>query len=164
MQFEKLDKKRINIVNFFETEIKKIYKSSKFTIEIIKQDNLKEFYVEIDKDVFKETIQNFIKNAERHGFIENKQYRIQFEISKIILSDNSIKSLIIYRNDGEPFPDGFTFEEFKRLTGRAGKNRGSGIGGFFINKAIELHGGSLKYIEIKDSTFNVQFEILLPIK
>lgn len=159
---KKINKKRTNIINFFEKEIINSFKSDKFKIEIINSDNLKSLFVEIDKPAFKEAIQNFIKNAEKHGFIGNKQYIIQFELSNPKKSDYIS---IIYRNNGVAFPKGFTFEEFKKPTGKAGKNRGSGIGGAFINEVIQLHGGELKFIEIdnvENNAFNIQFEILLP--
>ncbi len=159
---KKITKKQTNIINFFEKEIVNSFKSDSFLIEVINSDNLKSLFVEIDKPAFKEAIQNFIKNAEKHGFVENKQYIIQFELSNPKTIDYIS---IIYRNNGISFPKGFTFEEFKKPIGRAGKNRGSGIGGAFINEVIQLHGGELKFIEIENEEhddFNVQFEILLP--
>ena len=159
---KKINKKRTNIITFFEKEIKKSFKSDKFSIEIINPENLKTLFIEIDKPAFKEAIQNFIKNAEKHGFVKNIQYEIQFEISK---SQTTDYVSIIYRNNGISFPKGFTFEEFKQPAGRAGKNKGTGIGGAFINEVIQLHDGILKYIKIDNNdtnNFNVQFEILLP--
>ncbi len=159
---KKISKKRTNIITFFEKEIKKSFKSDKFSIEIINPENLKALFVEIDKPAFKEAIQNLIKNAEKHGFIENKQYAIQFEISKLQAVDYIS---ITYRNNGVSFPKGFTFEEFKQPAGKAGNNKGTGIGGAFIYEVIQLHNGKLKYIEVDNNdsnNFNVQFEILLP--
>jgi type I restriction enzyme M protein len=72
---------------------------------------------------------------------------------------------VIFKNDGRPFPNGFSFEEYKRLGGRAGKNKASGLGGFFINRVIDLHGGQFNYISVNPNSidpFKVQFEILLP--
>ena len=70
---------------------------------------------------------------------------------------------IIYKNDGKPFPKNFSFEHYKQFSNKAGITQGTGIGGYVINKVIELHDGRFNFLSPTDS-FTVNFEILLPLE
>ena len=106
-------------------------------------------------------------NAKKHGFTQdNQKYQIVFEISKF--TDNSGENFarIVYKNNGNPLPKSYRFEDYTRLGTRMGKNKGTGIGGFFVKKVIDLHKGSFKEITLHENNqeaFQVQMEILLPL-
>lgn len=162
LQKDKVDLQEVDFVEFLETEKKK-YSNEKFAIEI--QTRLKSLTISIDSSAIKDTLRNLIINAERHGFVKNDiKYIFVFELTKISIEDGEYLRLVC-KNNGKPFPKGFTFAEYTRLGGRSGKNKGTGIGGFFIKKVIDLHNGKFNYIPIKNSLeiYQVQFEILLPL-
>ncbi len=165
LQKNKIDAEMTNIISFFKWEIKQSFEGSNFDITI--ETNLRKIEVNLDKNAFKDAIRNLIENAKRHGFVEeNDNYKIIFDINKWIDSNGIEYAQIVYKNNGKPFPKGFTFEEYKRLASRAGKTKNTGIGGFFVNKVIELHNGKFNIISVSEEfsgEFKVQFEILLPL-
>lgn len=160
-----LDKQKIqpvvtNMPAFFESEIVPLANGKNYTIVLNYGENL---YAKIDQEAFKDAMRNLINNAEKHGFLEDRNdYQIVFILSEI--APNQLK--ITYQNNGRPFPKGFTFQDFKLLTGKADKKskaKGAGIGGFWINKVIDLHKGSWTMRDTKpDDIFPIQFDIFLP--
>lgn len=169
IQKQTLNKEVVELVRFFTGEVKPLYLGKNYSIEVIAKPNL-ELNVWLDKDAFKDVIENLIENAKCHGFINNERnYRIMFELSELEDADNvdeetSTKfARIIYKNDGKPFPRNFSFEDYKQFSNKAGKTQGTGIGGYVINKMIELHDGRFNFISPSDD-FTVEFEILLPLE
>lgn len=169
IQKQTLHKEIVELTNFFMDEVKPLYSGRNYSIEIIAQPNLK-LNVWLDKDAFKDVIENLIENAKCHGFIDDERnYRIVFELSELEDSDDvedetSTKfARIIYKNDGKPFPKNFSFEDYKQFSNKVGKTQGTGIGGYVINKMIELHDGRFNFTSPADD-FTVEFEILLPLE
>ncbi|SMO38584.1 N-6 DNA methylase [Fodinibius sediminis] len=116
----------------------------------------------IDRFWFQEAISNLIINAERHGRIKDPKLELFFEISNT--EDGNVR--IYYANNGKPFPPGFNFDiQYKGFKEKAGKESGTGLGGYLINKVIESHEGSLDRIvgdDTEPSYYNVEMEILIP--
>lgn len=136
----------------------------KFQIEVAEDEQGKELevFAKIDKAQFSTIITNLVDNARRHGFIRSyKKYTIQFRVG---LSSDQQEAIIIYKNDGEPFPSNFSFEDFISYGNYAGNTGHSGIGGYLIHQIIDNHNGNISYrkdISYRDP-FKVQFEITLP--
>jgi type I restriction enzyme M protein len=121
------------------------------------------FYVLADKAQLTTLFTNLIENAARHGFVEQKKYQIVFCIA---LSADKKYVVIDYKNDGLPFSDSFSFQDFISYGRYAGSKGNSGIGGYLINQIVENHDGKIFYREKinKRDPFNVRFEIFLPNK
>lgn len=169
IQNQTLKKDVIELVGFFKNEVKPLYAGKNYSIEVIAEPNLK-LNVWLDKDAFKDVIENLIENAKSHGFIdEEKTYRIVFNLSEMADSEDFDENTstkyarITYKNDGKPFPKNFSFEDYKQFSNKAGKTQGTGIGGYVINKMIELHDGIFHFITPLDD-FTIEFEILLPLE
>ncbi len=169
IQRQNLKKDVVELVEFFKEEVKPLYAGKNFSIEVNVEPNLK-LNVWLDKDAFKDVIENLIENAKSHGFIDDeKNYRIVFDLSKLeddedLDGNASTKyARIIYKNDGKPFPQNFSFEDYKQFSNKSGKTQGTGIGGYVINKIIDLHDGRFTFIAPSDD-FTVEFEILLPLE
>ncbi len=169
IQRQNLKKDVVELVKFFKEEVKPLYAGKNFSLEVNVKPNLK-LNIWLDKDAFKDVIENLIENAKSHGFIdEAKNYRIVFELSElkdddVVDDETSTKfARIIYKNDGEPFPKNFSFEDYKQFLNKASKSQGTGIGGYVINKIIELHDGRFNFLTPSDD-FAVEFEILLPLE
>jgi len=175
--FEKIEQKRhlqkepVELVGYFQNELKSLYSGKNYTIEVLAKPKLK-LNVLIDKEAFKDIIENLIDNARKHGFIsEDRKYKVVFELSKQEdVYDEASESYtnyarILYKNDGKPFPKGFSFDEYIEYSNKAGKTQGTGIGGSIVFRQIKQHGGKLNCISIdeNDSPFPIQFEILLPL-
>lgn len=152
---------------------------SNYTVEVIKSVGQKEeIRVAVDKRMMSSVIDNLITNAIKHGFKEpGHKYRILFELD-VTTEDGKKFALIRYSNDGEPFPKGFTFQNFLQRGRRAGQSRGQGIGGDRINRIIAKHNGKFRQstnfgswassmelgtLEGQDNRLIV-FEILLPLE
>lgn len=163
LQKDKVNLEKINLLTFFK-DIKKSFTGNNFIIEL----RGKKLDIELDRAAFKDAIRNLISNAKKHGFRDtSREYCIVFDWNQFTDENTGDKKVrISYQNDGEPFPKDFSFEEYIKLTGRAGKNRGSGLGGFWINKVVQLHDGIFQQVELaEDRQINsIHFEIILPIK
>ena len=75
-------------------------------------------------------------------------------------------------NQGKPFEDDFTFNDFVSFGKKAGKTKGSGIGGFIMNQIVLHHNGTLEMVTAENPLSQdlrsllktgVHFRIKLPI-
>lgn len=162
----KLKLERVLLKHFLE-EISQLYTNEKaFRIQIVVEEdeagNELPIYAQIDRTQFTTVITNLIDNAKRHGFDkQNKTYTIEFQIG---LSSDQQEAILLYKNDGEAFPDNFSFEDFIGYGKYAGQTGHSGIGGYLIHQIIDNHDGHIEYRKQVDhrDPFRVQFEITLP--
>jgi len=165
LQKSEINAEELNIVEFFKKSIKADFENPHFTIKI--ESKLKSLIVLADINALKDAFRNLIENARKHGFKQSDQkYQIVFEISTYTDNSGDNFARIIYKNNGNPFPKSYRFEDYTRLGTRMGKNKGTGIGGFFVKKVIDLHKGSFKEITLHENnqeTFQIQMEILLPL-
>ncbi|HQU82016.1 MAG TPA: N-6 DNA methylase [Pyrinomonadaceae bacterium] len=165
LQKSVINTEEVDIIKFFKKSIKADFENPHFTLKI--ESKLKSLIVLADINALKDAFRNLIENAKKHGFTHNDQnYRIVFEISKFTDNSGDNFARIVYKNNGNPFPKSYRFEDYIRLGTRMGKNKGTGIGGFFVKKVIDLHKGSFKEITLHENnqeTFQVQMEILLPL-
>lgn len=118
--------------------------------------------VRFDKTLLKVALDAILTNAERHGFNKRKKDTNQAEIS-LTLESYEHNSYVVIRvaNNGDPFRDGFTLEDYI-TRGRYSTSTGrSGLGGYHVYKIAKGHHG---YIFIdSNKIWNVIVEILLPI-
>ncbi|MCF8225995.1 MAG: N-6 DNA methylase [Bacteroidales bacterium] len=105
----------------------------------------------VDEGQFRILLDNFFKNSLKHGFgndVQNPGYRSgheNFIIFKISHDENTESLCIDMINNGKPFPEEFSFEDFITLGSYAGN--GTGIGGYLMHKIVLNHGGLLEMIE-----------------
>lgn len=146
-QKENLKKEPAKIVAFIKEQVEQLHNQI-IAVKIAYKLNGEEFRGEsdidvlIDKNQFATVIQNFIFNSMKHGFIdEYSEYStIVFEVSK---SDDELSAEIKMMNNGKPFAENFTLEDFKSF-GVKSESDGSGIGGYLMNQVIKNHGGKLE--------------------
>jgi hypothetical protein len=106
---------------------------------------------------FVQAVKNLVRNAQVHGFPDGFTPReapyLRFEIRQTVK-----ETLIDCSNNGVPFPHGFKTRDFLAF-GRKGKHSpGKGLGGAWVQKCVEIHGGSFQ----KLSNNPVRFRITLP--
>jgi type I restriction enzyme M protein len=109
----------------------------------------KDITVEVDKKQFSKVIINFIKNSVKHG-VDDKNKETLMIVFDVRKSEDQLFTELALMNDGKPFPDNFTIEDFKSFGVKSG-SKGSGIGGYLINKVVENHGGSLSLMKFKEN-------------
>ncbi len=122
-------------------------------------------FVELDRNAFGSVIDNLIANAKEHAFTEkNRTYQIIFELSESESKDAKYAQ-ILYKDNGKGFPANFSYEAYRTFGSKSVYSKGSGIGGFIVNKMIELHGGEVSLLRPESSfdEFKSQIEILLPL-
>lgn len=150
------DFNNVNILDFFET-IKAKYINESFTL-LIECDNSINF--ELHETSFAEMIDNFIRNAEIHGF------NAQTTLSPLIVISCQIENKLInidIKNNGLPLPPELTADKFISFGEKRTNSPGEGLGGAYINKVIRAHEGDLQIIT-SDRNFPVCFRICLPLR
>lgn len=163
----KINPQSTNLVEFFNQE-KVNYLKLPFSIEIVAQNA--HVIADIDQDSFRDLIRNLLNNADKHAFSKKtNNNRVVFDISETTDYDNDTEltnfAKITYKDNGQGLPPNFDFTKYKQLTEKAGREKGAGIGGYWINKVIELHGGKFRKKNTSpNETFKLQLEILIPLK
>ena len=145
----------VNIVRFLNN-IKTKYLSRKFTLEIECEDSIN---FELHETSFAEMIDNFIRNAEIHGFAQQNQSQL------IVIScyiENKCLNIDV-KNNGLPLPAELTVERFTSFGEKRTNSPGEGLGGAYIDKVIRAHEGSLQIIT-SDKKFPTLFRICLPLR
>ena len=117
------------------------------------------YLIDTDKDYLREIIENILTNANKHAFkSKGKNNQVIIEL------DNDGNNLImIIKNNGIPFPKGFTKEKFIQEYATSDDTKGSGIGGYTINNNIKELKGSWD-LELDNILFPVIFTIKFPVK
>ena len=118
--------------------------------------------VVFDKTYIKLMLDSILTNVERHGFKKRRREENHVEISLSVESYQD-KPFVVIRvaNNGEPFKEGFTIDDYK-TRGRYSSNTGrSGLGGYHVYQIAKGHNGYL-YID-SNKVWNVVIEVLLPI-
>lgn len=119
--------------------------------------------VVFDKTYIKLMLDSILTNVERHGFKKRRKEENHVEISLSVESYQD-KPYVVIRvaNNGEPFKEGFTLDDYK-TRGRYSSNTGrSGLGGYHVYQIAKGHNGYL-YID-SNKVWNVVIEVLLPIE
>ena len=177
---KQLHKEEVNIVDFFTKEAKSFpLDNKKLAISTVWNSALpKDFYlIEIDKNQFKEVIRNFIENTIKHG-LSNQPLGLQEQIYFHIAPNLTTDELVIeMHNTGAPFPEGFTFEDYISPGVTSNKQKGTGLGGYFIDQVIKNHSGRFEWMTISeeqkkanggdyrtyDENIGIHFKITLPL-
>lgn len=163
--------KKSTLLNQILTDVKKaIHLEMKFTDENLFAllNDLKNEFKDISIDVkgdrslmlriskshMEDLLDMLINNAIQHGGLSKEKLRISFSIKK---EPAAIK--IEYRNNGKPI--GISEKDFKSIATKSQHSTGTGVGGYYINKIIEAHSGSLKVDT--DVNSGVQMTIELPL-
>lgn len=125
----------------------------------------RDYELNIDKYSFRILLDNFIENANKHGFEEIKNPTVLFrtEIERDKFDIEYVK--IQYLNNGEPMSNEITTDKFLRKNSKSNKSVGDGYGGHLINKISQMHKGIIEVDKLtaeKEIDYNVCFNIYLP--
>jgi signal transduction histidine kinase len=112
-------------------------------------------WASIHRESFVEAIHNLLRNAEVHGFPEPD---IADEV-RFTLRQTRKHIVIDYTNNGRPFPANLSAVDFLSFGRKGADSPGEGLGGAWIGKVIEAHGGD--FIIIRDGQ-PLHFRITLP--
>jgi histidine kinase/DNA gyrase B/HSP90-like ATPase len=148
------DFEEISLAELFEHEIIPLFPATKFALRV---NCGRGTTARLHRPSFVQAIKNIVRNAEVHGFPDdftsNESPYVRFDVRK------TVKEIEIdCSNNGVPFPEGFKTRDFLTF-GRKGKSSpGKGLGGAWVKKCVEIHGGTFK----KLTNNPVRFRITLP--
>jgi hypothetical protein len=112
-------------------------------------------WVPLHRESFVEAVNNLLRNAEVHGFpVAAAGNEIRFS-----LRQTRKRIVIDYTNNGRQFPVNLSTEEFLSFGRKGADSPGEGLGGAWIGKVIEAHGGEFDIIRDEQP---VHFRITLP--
>lgn len=147
----------VNMRDFLEATKKK-YANGTFTLDI---DCDQDIQYEMHETSFAEMIDNFVRNAEIHGFV-NGDKRAECKIALVVTKRKNDPSMVVeIKNNGNPLPDELTVEKFTDFGSKGKNSPGDGLGGALIYKVIRAHRGNLEIIR-NDKEYPVNFKITLP--
>jgi two-component sensor histidine kinase len=111
--------------------------------------------VALHRESFVEAVNNLLRNAEVHGFPERDVgNEVRFSLRR------TRKRIVIdYTNNGTPFPANLSARDFLSFGRKGADSPGEGLGGAWIGKVIEAHGGGFEIIRDEQP---VHFRITLP--
>jgi len=105
----------------------------------------KDVVLYLDKNQFALVIRNFIINSCKHGYDDGN---LNWKNLVFDVNEDADFTYIDMINDGKPFKKDFTLSEFIVFGKRDNDaKKGSGLGGFLMNKVIENHSGKLELLE-----------------
>jgi type I restriction enzyme M protein len=180
LSFEKIQLEPINIVQIIQEYVQELKDSGSKNFEIEVQmdkesffDENEDFYLPIiegSKNLFKELFDLLVENAITHAFSPENENKIEIFLS-FDHKNKETKFLILFSNNGNPLPPNFNINTFIRKGLTAGKNGGSGFGGWRINEIIKFMDGELGFIDQTDqenADLNIEglstsFEMRFPI-
>ena len=152
-EIKETDFKTMKLADFFDKIYSK-YRFGSFSLDIKCDKNI---VFKLHEASFTEMIDNFIRNAEIHGF-NDQNHPHQIHISAYLEKNNLI---IDFMNNGLPLPAELTVEKFKSFGGRRKNSPGEGLGGAYIDKVIRQHGGNLQIIR-SDIRYSTCFRMIFP--
>jgi K+-sensing histidine kinase KdpD len=144
----------VSLPELFEQEILPLFQSSRFRI-LLQIDHAGR--VRLHRPSFVQAIKNIIRNADVHGFPDgftgSGDPHVRFTVS------GTVKELNIdCENNGVPFPRGMKTKDFLTFGVKGKQSPGKGLGGAWVEKFVEVHGGRFRKI----SSNPVHFRITLP--
>jgi signal transduction histidine kinase len=152
---ETLRKEPVNILSFVKAQVElcgNLTEDVRIIYAINGKHALEEdITVEIDKKQFSTVILNFIRNSVKHGLNDVIKLIIVIDVRQ---SEDKLFTELLLMNDGKPFPENFTIDDFKAFGVKSG-SKGSGIGGYLMNMVVENHGGTLELMHFNENEFLV---------
>ncbi|MBQ6070084.1 MAG: N-6 DNA methylase [Bacteroidales bacterium] len=112
--------------------------------------------IKIGRADFLRLVNNIISNAIEHGFVNIDYHYTLF----IYLSFENGLLTIIFKNDGEPFPEGMNKEKYGMRNVKGKDSKGKGEGGNIVKNIVDHYGGDYDIFSDKSNSFVV---IKLPI-
>lgn len=159
----------LEISSFIKDWKESVSKKNNFEIKVGKSEDWpksKNILVRIVPTLMKSLLRNLLKNAMQHGFIEKKQdYEFWIHLGLAEENDSLYAKLLIY-NNGIPYEDGYSFEDFIKARTSAGENRSTGLGGAQISRLAEEMNMIFRepVYPVNKELYPVQFELLIPIE
>lgn len=115
--------------------------------------------IEMNKDDFLIVFSNIINNA-YHGFTDPSK---EYVVATSIMNDFDKGELILeISNNGDPMPEGFTYNKLITRGEKNSRSSGTGIGGADIKQTLEKHNAYFEIISDPEDAFPVKYILHFP--
>jgi len=150
--------REINRDDFRETELRELLEKDVLPLHAGRFRTVVEggaTWVPLHRESIVEAFNNLLRNAEVHGFPEyTADSQVCFHLRQ------TRKWIVIdYTNNGNPFPLNLTADDFLTFGRKSADSPGEGLGGAWIGKVVDAHGGMFEIIR---DGHPVHFRIRLP--
>lgn len=176
-------KELIDISKFLSNYVTEINESNSFDflINYIHHENYMDLYVKngdndfwcpkifANKTLLSDLFDNLINNAQKHGFKNIKNRKIEFFLFRKTEDIENPKVRILISNSGNPLPKNFSIGDFSRKGYSVGTEAGEGYGGYYVTEIVKYFDGSINIIDetntkgYGDDGFVTSFEIEIPV-
>jgi type I restriction-modification system DNA methylase subunit len=149
-----IKRERVELKGFFKEQVSQMSSQLvgvKVFYELNEKQKKDRYVAMLDKSLFSKVVKNFLLNSLKHGF-EGDAVDEKIILFDFAVSEDELWIEIIMLNNGKKLPEGFTFDDFISFGGKSGASRGAGIGGYVMNRAVQLHDGMLELVQYPDST------------
>ena len=165
--WETLAKKEMNPKDFEKVDMDSVFKEIKS--EYRRPKNTLHFRInysiasntpaiELHRQIFKEVINNIIRNAEKSGVFKEDSEANEVNFSVGMRGD---RICIDYWNNGKEFPKEITESKYLSLGDPNMASGGGGYGGALLGLFMDAHGGEFKIV--RDTKYPVHHRLFLPI-
>jgi type I restriction-modification system DNA methylase subunit len=149
-----IKRERVELKGFFKEQVDQMNSQLagvNIFYELSEKQKKDKYITMLDKSLFSKVVKNFLINSVKHGFerdvVDDKIILFDFAVS-----DDELWIEITMMNNGKKLPEGFSLEDFISFGGKSGTSRGAGIGGYLMNRAVQLHDGTLDLEEFPEGT------------
>jgi type I restriction enzyme M protein len=105
-------------------------------------------------------MENIISNANKYAFNE---FSIKNEfIIELKVTEDTMQLEI--KNNGNPFPENFNKKKFIAKFSTSNPDKGTGLGGYDINRIAEYFGDTDWQLDLSSNTYPVSFKFNFPVK
>lgn len=128
---------------------------------LIEGEELKKQGIETNLMLLITLLENILSNADKHGFTKKEKS------NEVILELTIVEDFLVIeiKNNGKPFPKNYSKEKFIAKYSTLDPNRGSGLGGYDINRiAKELGDADWMLILNENPIYPVKFKFQFPLK
>ncbi|TXE08558.1 N-6 DNA methylase [Gelidibacter salicanalis] len=152
IDFSNINVERIGLIQFTTKYVQEIKSrtSNIFKIDLnvdqnaLIENQIKEIYINGDKELLRRLFDNILDNAEKHGFNNTISHLNKNEIL-FIYDFKDLEVQVDFTNTGIPLPENYSWESFTRKGSKHGANGGEGYGGWLMNEIMKKHGGKLSF-------------------
>lgn len=158
----KMNLEEVSVNDFLQSYVKgwNVYGKKQFKVHY--ESSLPENTTfKVDTTFMKVLLDALLENANRHGFGDSNITNPEVKISTAYTTINKLGCVrLTVANNGVPFPEDFTLEQYIREGEFGGKSGRSGRGGYHVYQIAKRHGGYLALSS--DNDWNVIIDIMIP--
>jgi type I restriction enzyme M protein len=148
-------------INTFINELSTNSFNFKIDRRLLQLEDCSDKDVEINITLLKILFDNILTNAHKYGFDAIEETNtVMIELAVV---ENQLE--IAIKNNGKPFPKNFNKEKFISKFSTANSDKGTGIGGYDINRIATYFGNDDWTLELNSNPlYPIIFKFLLPLK